>query len=174
MQDTTANAFAVDIDSEKLVNHLKEAIKEKNIQTFANRNRRVLARETSKKSIHVIVSPPESVGTSSREQEILEQLATLQALLNKSIYEKITKPCLRIAEFDVIVSPKRIKSFKWTINIEHEGLKDSILKTYRTPALENDGAVLSMLNDSYLRPLRNAPTIRIQVYRSHRDALETI
>ena len=32
----TANAFAVDIDSEKLVSHLKEAIKGKNAQTFAN------------------------------------------------------------------------------------------------------------------------------------------
>src|SRR3954447_20826397 len=32
----TANAFAIDIDSEKLVSHLKEAIKGKNAQTFAN------------------------------------------------------------------------------------------------------------------------------------------
>ena len=34
--NTLANAFAVDIDSEKLVSHLKEAIKGKNAQTFAN------------------------------------------------------------------------------------------------------------------------------------------
>ena len=32
----TANAFAVDIDSEKLLSHLKESIKGKNAQTFAN------------------------------------------------------------------------------------------------------------------------------------------
>src|SRR6266542_4822471 len=34
--NTTASAFAVDIDREKLVSHLKEVIKEKNAQTFAN------------------------------------------------------------------------------------------------------------------------------------------
>jgi len=32
----TASAFAIDIDSGKLVSHLKEAIKTKNSQTFAN------------------------------------------------------------------------------------------------------------------------------------------
>ena len=32
----TTNAFAVDIDSGKLVSHLKDVIKEKNTQTFAN------------------------------------------------------------------------------------------------------------------------------------------
>lgn len=40
---------------------------------------------------------------------------------------------------------------KWTVNIEHatlEGLKSSIRAMYQTPALENDGAVLNMLNDS--------------------------
>ena len=36
--------------------------------------------------IHVIVSPPETTATSSREQELLEQVASLQALLNKSVH----------------------------------------------------------------------------------------
>jgi len=36
--------------------------------------------------IHVIVSPPESTTTSSREQELLDQVASLQALLNKSTH----------------------------------------------------------------------------------------
>ncbi|CAG8622365.1 15077_t:CDS:2, partial [Funneliformis caledonium] len=65
-------------------------------------------------NIHVIVEPPESTTTSSREQELLKQVASLQALLNKSTYD-----------FDVIVHPKR----KWTSNIEHailEGLKEYI------------------------------------------------
>ena len=35
-------------------------------------------------SIHVIVSPPESTATSSREQELLDRIATLEASLNKS------------------------------------------------------------------------------------------
>ena len=36
--------------------------------------------------IHVLVSPPESTTTSSREQELLVQVASLQALLNKSVH----------------------------------------------------------------------------------------
>ena len=34
--NTTASAFAVDIDREKLVSHLKDAIKAKNSQSFSN------------------------------------------------------------------------------------------------------------------------------------------
>jgi hypothetical protein len=34
--------------------------------------------------IHVIVSPPEATITSSREQELLDRIATLEASLNKS------------------------------------------------------------------------------------------
>jgi hypothetical protein len=36
--------------------------------------------------IHVLVSPPEATTASSREQELLEQVASLQALLNKSTH----------------------------------------------------------------------------------------
>jgi hypothetical protein len=39
-----------------------------------------------KKHIHVIVSPPESTATSSEVLELREQLASLQALLNKSTH----------------------------------------------------------------------------------------
>ena len=55
-----------------------------------------------------------------------------------------------VAEFDVVVSPKRTKGFKWTVNIEHatlEALKNSIRAVYQTPALENDGAVFNMVCD---------------------------
>ncbi|GBC27636.2 hypothetical protein GLOIN_2v1487451 [Rhizophagus irregularis DAOM 181602=DAOM 197198] len=72
--------------------------------------------------------------------ELLNELTSLKALLNKSVYD-----------FDVVVSPKRTKVFKWTVNIEHatlEGQKSSIRAMYQTPALENDGPVLNMLNDS--------------------------
>ncbi|CAG8639269.1 648_t:CDS:2, partial [Funneliformis caledonium] len=54
---------------------------------------------------------------SSEVLELREQLASLQALLNKSV------------AFDVVVSPKRTKGFKWTVNIEHatlDGLKEHI------------------------------------------------
>jgi hypothetical protein len=67
------------------------------------------------------------------------------------------------AGFDVVVSLRRTKSFKWTVNIEHatlEGLKNSILAMYQTPAFENDGAELNMLNDSGKYSLRNDQDIR--------------
>jgi hypothetical protein len=36
--------------------------------------------------IHVIVSPPETTATSSREQELLDRIALLEESLNKSVY----------------------------------------------------------------------------------------
>jgi Crinkler effector protein N-terminal domain len=39
-----------------------------------------------KRNIHVIVEPPESTATSSREQELLEEVASLRALINKSTH----------------------------------------------------------------------------------------
>src|SRR6266542_1738717 len=120
--NTTASAFAVDIDREKLVSHLKEVIKEKNAQTFANIDakdlklwnvtipgdrddqlRNLILQDSDellaindigdywpekplKKNIHVLVEPPETTTTSSREQELLDQVASLQALLKKTTY----------------------------------------------------------------------------------------
>ena len=39
-----------------------------------------------KKNIHVLVEPPETTTTSSREQELLEEVASLRALINKSTH----------------------------------------------------------------------------------------
>ena len=39
-----------------------------------------------KRNIHVIISPPETTATSSREQELLEEVASLRALINKSVH----------------------------------------------------------------------------------------
>uniref|UniRef100_U9U2I1 Crinkler family protein n=2 Tax=Rhizophagus irregularis TaxID=588596 RepID=U9U2I1_RHIID len=90
--------------------------------------------------IHVLVEPPPvSTSASGEVLELRKQLALMQELLNKSVYV-----------FDVVVKPKRVKTFKWTVNIEHatlEGLKNFIRGACPTPALENDGAVLNILND---------------------------
>ncbi|RGB25643.1 hypothetical protein C1646_446868 [Rhizophagus diaphanus] len=174
--NTTANAFAVDIDSGKAVSHLKEAIKAKKHKTFhgveadelrlwkveiggdhlddplknltLNDNNELSAiKKISKyfpdtpveEHIHVLVDPPPSTAISSREQELLDRIALLEKSLSKSTHI-----------FDVVVKPKRVKTFKWTVNIEHatlEGLKNFIRGTCPTPALENDGAVLNILND---------------------------
>ncbi|PKY28938.1 hypothetical protein RhiirB3_445341 [Rhizophagus irregularis] len=64
--------------------------------------------------IYVLVEALVSTATSSREQELLDELTSSKALLNKSVYAR---------------------NGRRTVNIEH-------------PALENDGAVLNMLNDS--------------------------
>ncbi|CAG8772162.1 8976_t:CDS:2, partial [Funneliformis caledonium] len=50
-------------------------------------DRRVLVRETAKRNIHVIVEPPMSTATSSREQELLDRIASLEESLNKSVHE---------------------------------------------------------------------------------------
>ena len=39
-----------------------------------------------KEHIHVIVSPPEATATSSREQELLDRIASLEESLNKSTH----------------------------------------------------------------------------------------
>ncbi|CAG8832011.1 25546_t:CDS:2, partial [Gigaspora margarita] len=83
-------------------------------------------------------SPPESTATSSREQELLDRIASLEEKLSKNEYV-----------FDVIVSPKRTNGFRWTANIEHatlEGLKKYIRKEYEPPSLEKDGAVLNFIS----------------------------
>src|SRR5436189_6053649 len=109
-----ANAFAVDIDREKLVSHLKDAIKDKidvptglkakdlrlwkkeipddqddllSSLTLNDGDELLATKKISKyfpdsppeEHIHVLVSPPESTTTSSREQELLDQVASLQA-----------------------------------------------------------------------------------------------
>ena len=40
----------------------------------------------SKRHIHVLVEPPVSATTSSREQELLDRIALLEESLNKSVY----------------------------------------------------------------------------------------
>ncbi|RGB27036.1 hypothetical protein C1646_820012 [Rhizophagus diaphanus] len=80
--------------------------------------------------------------TGSRQ---LQQYIKLRRRLNVFLQEYKAK------EFDVIVSPKWTKDFKWTVNIKYVtlvGLKNSILAINQTPALENDGAVLNILNDN--------------------------
>ncbi|RIA85157.1 hypothetical protein C1645_831189 [Glomus cerebriforme] len=74
--------------------------------------------------IHVLVEPPVSTVTSSRE------LTNLTSCIDQQVR----------------LCPRRTKSFKWTVNIEHatlEGLKNSIRVMYPTPALENNGAELN-------------------------------
>ncbi|PKC00698.1 hypothetical protein RhiirA5_505039 [Rhizophagus irregularis] len=186
--NTTANAFSVKISRDEPVSDLKEAIKSKNPQTFASVDAKdiqlwkveigddrddllsnltlqdqpelLATKKISKyfpdspaeECIHVIVEAPVSTVTSSREQELLDELSALRALLNKSVHA-----------FDVVVSPKRTKSFKWTVNTEDatlEGLKKSIREMEKPPALENDGAVLNIINDSGKFSPRNDQDLR--------------
>ena len=120
--NTTANAFEVDIEKDKSISKLKEAIKAKKQNDFAgvdadklrlwkkeipddqddllsnlilNDEPELLAtreigdywtEKPPKRNIHVIVEPPESTTTSSREQELLDELTSLRALINKSVH----------------------------------------------------------------------------------------
>jgi len=63
-----------------------------------------------------------------------------------------------VVDFDVVVSPKRTKGFKWTVNIEDatlEGLKENIREMEKPPALENDSAVLKLISDGERYSPRN-------------------
>ena len=120
--NTTANAFEVDIEKDKSISKLKEAIKAKKQNDFAgvdtdklrlwkkeipddqndllssltlnDRDELLATKKISKyfpdsppeEHIHVLVSPPEITATSSEVLELREQLASLQALLNKSTH----------------------------------------------------------------------------------------
>ncbi|RHZ75348.1 hypothetical protein Glove_216g149 [Diversispora epigaea] len=101
--------------------------------------------QPAKKFIHIIVeSPPiekpASTITPNREQELLNEITSLKELFNKSTHE-----------FDVVVSPKRTKGFKWTVDVDHatiEDLKKVIYDIEKTPALENSCAVLDFVYNS--------------------------
>ncbi|PKB97236.1 hypothetical protein RhiirA5_506297 [Rhizophagus irregularis] len=118
--------------------------------------------------IHVLVDPPPSTAISSREQELLDRIALLEKSLSKSTHV-----------FDVVIKPKRVKTFKWTVNIEHatlEGLKNFIRGTCPTPALENDGAVLNILNDEGKYLPMNDQDLRelLQVFVSKKNLKFTV
>ncbi|CAB4435833.1 unnamed protein product [Rhizophagus irregularis] len=164
--NTLANAFPVHIDSNQLVGDLKEAIKAKKQNDFAGIDADKLKLwkveiggdhlDDQLKNLKLNgsdeLSAINEIGDYCREQELLDELSALRALLNKSVHE-----------FDVVVSPKRTKGFKWTVNIEHatlEGLRNSIRGMSPTPALENDGAVFNMLNDSGKYSPRNDQDLR--------------
>ncbi|RGB40949.1 hypothetical protein C1646_811016 [Rhizophagus diaphanus] len=115
------------IGKDQLVGHLKEAIKAKKQNDFAGIDADRL------RNIFMSVSPPGATTTSSREQELLEVVASLRALIKKS-------------NFDVVVSQNGLR----TVNIEDatlEGLKEYIQKMEKPPALENDSMVLKLISD---------------------------
>ncbi|RIA99378.1 hypothetical protein C1645_870075 [Glomus cerebriforme] len=112
------------------ISELKKAIKAEKAPEFDNFHVDRLklwnigdywAKKPPKRHIHVLVEPPETTASSNEVLELRKQLASMQALLKKSVGCCITA-------FDVVVSPKRTKGFKWTVNIEHATL-DS-LKEY--------------------------------------------
>ncbi|CAB4416225.1 unnamed protein product [Rhizophagus irregularis] len=122
--NTTANAFEVDIEKD-------------NNLSFEDSDELLAIRKISKyfpdslleEHIHVLVEPPETTATSSREQELLDRIASLEKSLNKSTHA-----------FDVVVRPKQ-KANKWTVNIEQATLKD--LRWSSTELHERWGQILS-------------------------------
>ncbi|CAB4420768.1 unnamed protein product [Rhizophagus irregularis] len=80
-----------------------------------------------KKNIHVIIEPPVSTSASNEVLELREKLASLQALLNKSVYVTVLTWLLHYR-----LRRRRWKPNKWTANIEHatlEGLKEYTVYT---------------------------------------------
>ncbi|CAG8659539.1 6431_t:CDS:2 [Paraglomus brasilianum] len=163
----TANAFAVEIDSGKLISHLKETIKKKDQNDFVgidahklklwkveilsgrddllsslslNDNDELLgANEISEYWTSKL--PKKHIHVLVKPPETAAASSREQELLEEvtSLKEKLSKST---HDFDVVVKPKQ-KANKWTVNIEQASLKDLknyIRELYKPPALENDGA----------------------------------
>ncbi|GBC10145.1 hypothetical protein RclHR1_09390001 [Rhizophagus clarus] len=172
-ENTTVSAFKVDIEKDKSISKLKEAIKAKNPQTFVNVDAKdlklwkvpisddhvnPLSNLSLEDSDELLVikkiskyfpdSPPEEhihVIVSPPEATATSEVLKLREEV-ASLKEKLSKSEY---EFDIIVKPKQ-KANKWTVNIEQgtlSNLKDYICELYKPPALENDGAVLNFMNN---------------------------
>ncbi|CAG8573945.1 11231_t:CDS:2 [Dentiscutata heterogama] len=169
----SANAFSVKISRNEPISELKEAIKTKKPQTFANVDAnniklwkvpisndhdqlRNLSLEDSDELLAINdigdywpTSPPKKhihVLVSPPESTAIsdEVLKLREQLVSlQTLFNKSTH------EFEVVVHPKQ-KANKWTTNIKKAslvGLKDYIRKMYQPPALENDGTELNLMND---------------------------
>ncbi|PKY31926.1 hypothetical protein RhiirB3_449768 [Rhizophagus irregularis] len=149
---TLANAFPAHIDGNTLVGDLKKVIKAEKQNDFAgvDADRLKLWKveitineigdywtgKPPKKHIHVLVEPPASTATSSREQELLDRISVLEKSLSKSVYGMYFYP--------PVLRPD-LRNFKWTVDIDDatlDGLKEYIREMGKPPALENDGALL--------------------------------
>ncbi|PKC54368.1 hypothetical protein RhiirA1_542909 [Rhizophagus irregularis] len=185
--NTLANAFSVKISRDEPVSELKKVIKAEKQNDFAGVDADKLrlwnTEKPLKKHIHILFEPPSPTSASDEVLELREKLAAMQALLNKSLMSLLNQQHFLtehfITVFEVVVKPKRTKGFKWTVNIEHaslEGLKNSIRETCPTPALENDGALLNVLNDDGKYSPRNDQDLRdlLQVFVSKNNLKFTV
>ncbi|GBC52715.2 hypothetical protein GLOIN_2v1658885 [Rhizophagus irregularis DAOM 181602=DAOM 197198] len=98
--NTLANAFSVKISRDEPVSELKKVIKAEKQNDFAgnltlNDNNELSAineigdywtEKPPKKHIYVLVEPPASTATSTREQELLERISLLEKSLSKSVH----------------------------------------------------------------------------------------
>ncbi|PKK72782.1 hypothetical protein RhiirC2_776789 [Rhizophagus irregularis] len=136
--NTIANAFSVKISRGKPVSELNDAIKAKKAPEFDNfttesssYGKDYWTEKPPKRNIHV--EPLVSNATSSEVLELREQLASLRDYLISLSMVPL------FLHFNVIVSPKRMKGFKWTVDIEDatlEDLKEYIRKECELSALE--------------------------------------
>ncbi|PKK59834.1 hypothetical protein RhiirC2_794242, partial [Rhizophagus irregularis] len=167
VQENIHNAFAININRNKTISELKSLIQKEKYNDFAgidpdqlklwqveipdehydelvnlqlHENNELLAtkkiskyftKDPADEHIHIIVSLPETANK-----------------VAKSIYE-----------FNIIVNPKRTKSFNWVANIEQVTLKDlkeTIFSLYQFPELEKNGATLAFsCNDKKYSPQIN-------------------
>ncbi|KAF8470096.1 hypothetical protein BDZ91DRAFT_719950 [Kalaharituber pfeilii] len=171
----------VSLEGIEYVDHLKEAIKKKvapKLDAYSIIDLTIKAKYDDKDPENAVELDPED-----DLKKVLERVGrqdspvvSFAKNIRLFVFLPLVSPAMSselaksVHEFDVtIVSPKRTKSFKWTVNIEHATLddfKDSIRVESKTPALEDDGAVLSILNASGKHTLRNDHDLRQILHRS--------
>ncbi|PKY41674.1 hypothetical protein RhiirA4_539787 [Rhizophagus irregularis] len=173
--NTTANAFSVKISRDEPVSELKKAIKAEKAPKFDHfladklklwkvsipgdhlddqlknlklndsdelsaikKISKYLPDSPAEEHIHVLVEPPSRLPL---------RAANRNYLIASSM-----------VSFDIVVSPKRTKGFKWTVDIDNatlDGLKEYIREMEKPPALENDGAVLNFISSGERYSPRN-------------------
>ncbi|RHZ43756.1 hypothetical protein Glove_856g5 [Diversispora epigaea] len=102
-----------------------------------------LSEKSPKRHIYVIIEPPMSTITSSREQELFDQLTSLQELFNKSVYDTYM--------YNYIVTAKNAKKFpSQNVTIRKNFLRTKPLHCRVqchcwTRVFKNGGAVLNFM-----------------------------
>ncbi|POG76523.1 hypothetical protein GLOIN_2v1872036 [Rhizophagus irregularis DAOM 181602=DAOM 197198] len=179
--NTTANAFSVKISRDEPVSELKKAIKAEKALKFDHfladklklwkvsipgdhlddqlknlklndsdelsaikKISKYLPDSPAEEHIHVLVEPPSRLPLRAANRNYL---IASQCWRNRS------------ATFDIVVSPKRTKGFKWTVDIDNatlDGLKEYIREMEKPPTLENDGAVLNFIRDIHLGTIKTS------------------
>ncbi|KAF0520297.1 crinkler family protein [Gigaspora margarita] len=154
--DEPLSAFPIEIKSRATVDNLKEAIKEKlHVPTTKDLCLWKVEISDSNKDelLSIRLDDKDRLLPTRRLNKIFTEVPAeehIHIMVSSEKFKNGHEPLNQLYEFDVLVSPKRTKSFRWIANIEQvtlRNLKESIFAIYKTSVLENNGAILNFMSD---------------------------